>query len=495
MRDGIIHIDKLNLQEKIVYKTIVESNEFDYEFYCKFYNICNFDPIIHYIKIGVYLGFNPNLNFDTKFYLNNNPELLEKKINPFFHYIKYGRDECKIPKPLTDDEIKKFGFKSKQEVLDFLIILNSKLFDYDFYQNTYDVNKQINAVAHYINIGASRGFNPTPFFDTKYYRNIISNSKMNPFAHYLKFGRFKNILPKKYTLEELLNLNLKKTIKGKNDFIFLINDVTSELRQHFDKSYQNKFNVNEFLEEYYFKKLLFSKNNIDYYYFAIPDKSLVCKEFLPFEVNYIKRNVDKVDEIIDFIDYLNNGCYYKTDNHINNRGGEILSYQMLNYMDNNFTMKDWNELMNQDVKDMKTQKDPELFSEMNWSFSDKERRTLKEKYSEYFEYYVKPINAKDVRFDFPDFILNNERPTYFTENPDSFTDKKILIFRDSAFSVFKWYFSFYFNKMCLYWDHGSLDERIIKFYNPDIIIEVRTERLIDALYKSDWVKNKKNIFQ
>jgi len=41
-------------------------------------------------------------------------------------------------------------------------------------------------------------------------------------------------------------------------------------------------------------------------------------------------------------------------------------------------MKDWNELMNQDVKDMKTQKDPELFSEMNWSFSDKERRTLKE---------------------------------------------------------------------------------------------------------------------
>lgn len=396
---------------------------------------------------------------------------------------------------LSSNQIKNLGLNSNQEIHDYLVISNSKLFDFQFYKNTYDLDDSVNFVAHYITTGVKKGFNPNSAFDTNYYLNLFPNSKMNPFAHYLKFGRFANIIPKKFTLKDLLNLNLKKTIKGKNDFLFLINDVANELRQHFDMSYKNKFNVNDFLDEYYFKKLLFKKNNIDYFYFVIPDKSIVCKNFLPFEVNYTKRNVDEVNEIIDFVNNLNNTCYYKLDTHVNRKGAEILSFLMLNYMDNEFTIKEWNNLMNINVEDNKQPRDWDLLSDMNWSFSDKERRTLKKKYSEYFEYYVKPINAKDVRFDFPDFILNNKRPTYFTENPDSFTDKKILIFRDSSFSVFKWYFSFYFNKMCLYWDHGSLDERIIKFYNPDIIIEVRTERLIDALYKSDWVKNKKNIFQ
>lgn len=490
----INNIDKLTTQQKREYNIILESNEFDCEFYSEFYGISKINPLIHYITIGVHKRFNPNLNFDTEYYLTNNPHIREKDINPFFHYILYGRDECKIPKPLTNNEIKNLGLSSEQEVNDYLIILNSKLFDYDFYYSKYNLNKESNAVAHYVTKGVYKGFDPNPAFDTDYYMNACHISKMNPFAHYLKFGRFKNIIPKMFTLEELLNLNLKKTIKGKNDFIFLINDATSELRQHFDATYQNKFKVNEFLEEYYFKKLLFAKNNIDYYYFAIPDKSLVCKDFLPFKVNYIKRNVDKVDEIIDFIEYLNNRCYYKTDNHINNRGGEILSFKMLNYMDNDFTIKEWNNLMNNNVKDMKTQKNPELFSERNWSFSDKERRVLSEKYSDYFEYYVKPSHAKDLEWDFPEFIQNNERPTYFTENKNSFTDKRILIFRDSAFSVFKWYFSFYFKEMCLYWDHGYLDEEIIKYYKPDIIIEARTERLIDALHKSEWVKNKKDIF-
>ena len=49
--------------------------------------------------------------------------------------------------------------------------------------------------------------------------------------------------------------------------------------------------------------------------------------------------------------------------------------------------------------------------------------------------------------------------------------------------------------MCIFWDHRSLDERIIKFFKPYVIIEARTERFIDILHKSDWVKNKKDIFQ
>jgi len=395
---------------------------------------------------------------------------------------------------LSSNQIKNLGLNSNQEIHDYLVILNSKLFYFQFYKNTYDLDDSVNFVAHYITTGVKKGFNPNSAFDTNYYLNLFPNSKMNPFAHYLKFGRFANIIPKKFTLKDLLNLNLKKTIKGKNDFLFLINDVANELRQHFDMSYKNKFNVNDFLDEYYFKKLLFKKNNIDYFYFVIPDKSIVCKNFLPFEVNYIKRNVDEVNEIIDFVNNLNNTCYYKLDTHVNRKGAEILSFLMLNYMDNEFTIKEWNNLMNINVEDNKQPRDWDLLSDMNWSFSDKERRVLKDKYSDYFEFFLKPINSKDLHDDIPEFLSSNKRPTFFTINQDSFSDKRVLIFRDSSFWIFKPFFSHYFKEMCIFWDHGSLDERIINFYKPDVIIEARTERYIDILYKSDWVQNKKNIF-
>ena len=393
------------------------------------------------------------------------------------------------------DQIKKLGLKSKQEIQDYLVIFNSKLFDYQFYKNTYNLDDSLDFVAHYVTKGVKKGFNPNPAFNTNYYSIFSSNSKMNPYAHYLKFGRFENIIPKKFTLEELLNLNLKKTIKGKNDFLFLINDAANELRQHFDASYKNKFDVNEFLEEYYFKKKLFEKNNIDYFYFAIPDKSLVCKDFLPFEVKYIKRNVDEVDEIIDFVNYLNNTCYYKLDSHINRKGGEILTYNMLNYIDSNFSNKEWNNILNINAEDGKQPRDWDLLYEINWSFSEKEKKIYEKKYSDYFEYFLKPKNSKDLNDNFPEFISNTKRPTFFTVNPDGFSDKRALIFRDSSFWVLKSYFSFYFKEMCIFWDHGSLDERIIKFFKPDVIIEARTERFIDILHKSDWVKNKKDIFQ
>lgn len=492
-----MNINDLNRKEKLVYDYISKSNKFDSTFYLDNYELQDGDdPIVHYIKEGVFNGCKPNKTFDIKFYLNRYPDVKNIIINPFYHYVRYGLDACRLPYFLSDNEINELNLSSTRNVNDYIIILNSDKFDSNYYCENYNLGSYNDPIVHFVEFGVYKGYNPNVWFDTKYYLDIVEDldiKNINPFIHYLKVGRFKNILPKKFKLEDFDKMNLKKTIKGKNDFLFLYNDSNNEIKQHFDFNYENIFNVDEFLDEYYFKKNLFEKNSIEYYYFSIPDKSIVCKDFLPFEVTDIKRNVDLCDEIVDFAGYLNNTCYYKVNSHINFKGSEILAFKILNYVNNDFTISDWNNIINLTCKDAEIKRGSDLLSIENWSFSIKEKRLFYDKYAENDEYFVYPINI--IHRDIPDeFKFCGKRESFHIQNKDSFSDKRVLFFRDSSFISFIDYFSFYFREMFVYWDHGSLNEELINYYNPDIIIELRTERFIDNLFKSDWVINKKDIF-
>ena len=100
--------------------------------------------------------------------------------------------------------------------------------------------------------------------------------------------------------------------------------------------------------------------------------------------------------------------------------------------------------------------------------------------------------SKDIWDDFKSFGI---RESFYWENPNSFSDKTALIFRDSTFNYFQWYFAFYFKEIFLYWDHGTVDDELIRLVNPDVIIEARVERFIENSITPDWVKNKENIFE
>ena len=63
------------------------------------------DPIKHYLEIGADKGFNPNEYFDTKFYIDSYPEIKKAGYNPLVHYIKWGLYEGRLPKLLTLDEL------------------------------------------------------------------------------------------------------------------------------------------------------------------------------------------------------------------------------------------------------------------------------------------------------------------------------------------------------------------------------------------------------
>jgi tetratricopeptide (TPR) repeat protein len=63
------------------------------------------DPFDHYIDVGAKEGLDPTEDFDTSFYLENNPDIAQVGLNPFYHYIVTGKAEGRLPKDLQSIEL------------------------------------------------------------------------------------------------------------------------------------------------------------------------------------------------------------------------------------------------------------------------------------------------------------------------------------------------------------------------------------------------------
>lgn len=270
--------------------------------------------------------------------------------------------------------------------------------------------------------------------------------------------------------------NLKKSIKGKNNYLFLINDSNNELKQHFDENYENKFNENIFLNQLNEKKDYCEAKNIEYFFFLVPDKSLVCKEFLPFDSNYEKRNFKTVNNSLpDFIDYLDHNCYFKNDSHINYEGGKKLAYCYLKYIDPYFDKDIFNKLINDQIISINSEHLGDLIMEKNWSYSNIERDDFpNDKVIKYVNKCLKLLNHK-----IPERFKQSVRETVYYKNEQGLTNFKVLVLRDSSINLLKDVLSIYFNEILLYWGYWSFDKDLIEWYKPDIILEIKTERFLE----------------
>jgi hypothetical protein len=296
----------------------------------------------------------------------------------------------------------------------------------------------------------------------------------------------RKILQKLATTPNFQNLN--RSLKGKDGYLFLVNDSNNEIRQHFDQTYKNKFNL------LLFKKILNSRqnfcnnNNIKYFFFIVPDKSYVCRELLPFDLKYIKRNYNKIESLVpDFSDKLDPSCYWKTDTHINFEGGKEITYHILNHIDHNINRACYDKLIyaQMDISDEYTiQPACDLVS--NWSYSKEELEEYRnEKQIFYSNKYVQDMDNLPEQFKF-----NSKRQTYYCSNEKSLTDQKILIFRDSSTEFLRNTMSMYPKELLCYWDHWCFNMELIEWYKPDIILEIRTERLLDNM-ENEIKKRKK----
>lgn len=95
-------LHKLNILNRIKeYIMIYKSGLFSRAYYRNNYSenfLANFAPIIHYYLFGWKENNNPSPNFATKYYLDSNPDVKEAGINPFYHYIRWGKKEGRFPK-------------------------------------------------------------------------------------------------------------------------------------------------------------------------------------------------------------------------------------------------------------------------------------------------------------------------------------------------------------------------------------------------------------
>lgn len=53
-----------------------------------------------------------------------------------------------------------------------------------------------------------------------------------------------------------------------------------------------------------------------------------------------------------------------------------------------------------------------------------------------------------------------------------------MVYGDSTISMNLKNLCYFFSEVYFSWNHFSLNSKLIKFYNPDIFIEIRTERLL-----------------
>lgn len=57
------------------------------------------DAARHYLEYGAAEGRNPGPDFDTNFYLEQNPDVLAAGMNPLVHFLRHGESEGRLPLP------------------------------------------------------------------------------------------------------------------------------------------------------------------------------------------------------------------------------------------------------------------------------------------------------------------------------------------------------------------------------------------------------------
>lgn len=138
------------------------------------------NPLKHYEQFGWREGRDPSLLFSSSKYLAANRDVKAAGLNPLLHYLQYGQKESRMAflpgNAAAADPLVDAAYYDKQ--------LGATLVPAG-------TAGQQQAAASYDAEGWKKGLNPDAFFDTKYYlaRNPdVAAAKINPLKHYEQFG-------------------------------------------------------------------------------------------------------------------------------------------------------------------------------------------------------------------------------------------------------------------------------------------------------------------
>lgn len=80
---------------KSLFKSIKKCGLFDPDFYIRQSGCSSqgMDPFLHFCQYGANQLLSPSVNFDSKKYLDSNPDVLDSNLDPLSHYLIYGKAE------------------------------------------------------------------------------------------------------------------------------------------------------------------------------------------------------------------------------------------------------------------------------------------------------------------------------------------------------------------------------------------------------------------
>lgn len=283
-----------------------------------------------------------------------------------------------------------------------------------------------------------------------------------------------------------------KTLVGKDGYLFLINDSANEIGKH-SESFVPNCNLNIY-------KNIFEK----IFLLVFPDKSYVCRNFLPDEYNDVE-NCNTIDVYNDYfgnkmvypIEIIDHTMFYKTDTHMNLFGVYNVLKYFIEHLKKNFNielnfpeitlsaMNAENGIINlgKGIGDLMSALNKcdlliENISETYYYSNDLRNIYLGEKINDNSDVRILDytLNDRTSEFNGQEIDWNIVSKYILHSEQDVGIDKKILVFYDS-FSLqildrlLKISNNVYLMKSSIYYP-------VINITNPDIILELHVERFL-----------------
>lgn len=137
------------------------------------------DPFNHYINYGRAELRRPSVLFDPEWYLARYTDVADAGLEPLEHYLKFGAFEGRDPIPLGFDSA--WYLEENPELLE----------------------TQVNPLVHFIQRGADAGLSPSKQFDLELYVTQyadVRESGLNPLTHFLLHGQAEGRRPNRRTM-------------------------------------------------------------------------------------------------------------------------------------------------------------------------------------------------------------------------------------------------------------------------------------------------------
>lgn len=153
----------------------------------------------HFHITGWREGRDPSSDFSVEAYLAENRDVASARINPFLHFLTEGRAENRqAVRPLP---------RAWEHLTEAQITRLEDRFDADFYRKSCDdlTGNPRELLAHYIDTGWKKGYDPSPDFSGEFYSNTYKDTKgICPLIHsvlddYPRARRERADLPQRFT--------------------------------------------------------------------------------------------------------------------------------------------------------------------------------------------------------------------------------------------------------------------------------------------------------